>query len=307
MRLWESTDEGHTFHGERDIATIGFGYKEIPRLAVAADGQGWLTFNDAGGLEVADLNALPTPTPPTPAPTATSLTTEQAAGTTSGANITIPGGTVGETDQATLSGTNVGTATGTVSYSLYGDSSCTGTPLFTSAAAVASGKAAASADITTALSTGKYYWQATYSGNASSGSTAGNDASSSSCGSEVLTVVPPTTIGGSGTSTSTTVTLTITCAAACTVTVTLEIPTASAARKSKKKPKPLTLARGKFTLPKGGTEKLTLHLTKIGKKVFAAHSGRLKASLLLSEKIDGHTILISKTIKITPAKPKHKK
>jgi hypothetical protein len=72
MRLWESTNGGETFTGERDIATIGFGYSEIPRLAVAADGQGWLTFNEAGGLEVANLNALPAPvsksTPPPPPP-----------------------------------------------------------------------------------------------------------------------------------------------------------------------------------------------------------------------------------------------
>jgi hypothetical protein len=72
MRLWESTNGGVTFAGERDIATIGFGYSGIPRLAVAADGQGWLTFNDAGGQEVADLNALPAPpskpTPPPPPP-----------------------------------------------------------------------------------------------------------------------------------------------------------------------------------------------------------------------------------------------
>jgi len=50
-----------------------------------------------------------------------------------------------------------------------------------------------------------------------------------------------------------------------------------------------------------------LQLTKTGRKIFAAHHGRLKASLLLSEKIDGHTILISKTIKIKPAAKKHKK
>ncbi len=72
MRLWESTNGGMSFTGERDIATIGFGYSEIPRLAVATDGQGWLTFNDAVGQEVADLNALPAPpsksTPPPPPP-----------------------------------------------------------------------------------------------------------------------------------------------------------------------------------------------------------------------------------------------
>ncbi|HTA96069.1 MAG TPA: hypothetical protein VK730_00325 [Solirubrobacteraceae bacterium] len=81
MRLWESTNGGATFAGERDIATIGFGYSGIPRLAVAADGQGWLTFNDAGGQEVADLNALPappsksTPPPPPPPPPAVSSLT----------------------------------------------------------------------------------------------------------------------------------------------------------------------------------------------------------------------------------------
>ncbi|HEV7937547.1 MAG TPA: hypothetical protein VGP18_05925 [Solirubrobacteraceae bacterium] len=82
MRLWESTNGGESFTGERDIATIGFGYSEIPRLAVAADGQGWLTFNDAGGLEVANLGALPAhvvplpppPPPPPPTPPVSSLT-----------------------------------------------------------------------------------------------------------------------------------------------------------------------------------------------------------------------------------------
>ncbi|HTC58875.1 MAG TPA: hypothetical protein VK691_02030 [Solirubrobacteraceae bacterium] len=80
MRLWESTNGGESFTGERDIATIGFGYSEIPRLAVAADGQGWLTFNDYQGTEVANLNALPAhvlpppPPPPPPPPAVSSLT-----------------------------------------------------------------------------------------------------------------------------------------------------------------------------------------------------------------------------------------
>jgi len=113
--------------------------------------------------------------------------------------------------------------------------------------------------------------------------------------------------GEGATSTSTTVTVTITCSGPCTVTITITIPTASAARKSKKKPKPIVLAKGTFTIHKSGPQKLTLHLTKIGRKVFAAHHGRLKASLLLSQKIDGHTISSTKKIKIIPAKHKHKK
>jgi hypothetical protein len=299
MRLWESTDAGNTFHGERNIAAIGFAYSEIPRLAVAADGQGWLTFKDAGGLEVADLNAIPAPKP---TPAADTLTTSQTAGTTTGASITIPAGTVGETDRATLSGAKAAIATGTVSYGLYSSSSCSPTTkVASSTTAVSGGIAAPSAPVTAALTQGTYYWQVAYSGDVN------NLASGSACGSEVLTVGAPPKVGEGATSTSTTVTITITCSGPCTVTVTITIPTASAAQKGKKKPKPLTLATATFTIHKSGPQKLTLHLTKIGRKVFAAHHGRLKASLLLSEKIDGKTILSTKTIKITPAKHKHKK
>jgi hypothetical protein len=243
--------------------------------------------------ELAAAQAAPTPTP-------TSLTTVQASGTTTGANISIPAGTVGETDQAILTGTHAATATGTVAYGLYDNSSCT-TAVSSSSEAVTAGKPAASAPITAPLPQGTYYWRAAYSGDAA------NDAGASVCGSEVLTVTPAATIGATGTSTSTTVTVTITCAGPCTVTLTLTIPTASAARKGKKKPKPVILAAGTFTIHKSGPQKLTLHLTKIGRKAFAAHHGRLRASLLAAEKIDGHTILSTKTIKIVPAKHKHKK
>ncbi len=304
MRLWESTDAGQTFHGERNIAAIGFAYSEIPRLAVAADGQGWLTFKDAGGLEVADLSAIPAPKPPPPPPTTVTVTTSQTSGTTTGANIPIPAGTVGETDQAILTGAHAATATGTVAYGLYTNSSCTGSAVSTSSETVTVGKPAASAPVTAALVPGAYYWKAAYSGDAN------NFPSASACGSEVLTVGPPAQgpkAGEGATSTSTTVTVTITCSGPCTVTITITVPTASAARKSKKKPKPLILAKGTFTLRKGGTQKLTLHLTKTGRKVFAAHHGRLKVSLLLSEKIGGHTVQSTKTIKIVPAKHKRKK
>ncbi len=304
MRLWESTNGGMTFTGERDIAKIGFGYSEVPRLAVAADGQGWLTFNDAGGPEVADLNALPAPTPSTPAPTTTSLSTSQTAGTTTGANITVPEGTIGENDRATIAGTNAATATGTVSYTLYSQSDCSAaSKIIGFTGAVTAGAAAASGAVLPALSAGNYYWQASYSGDAK------NLPSSSSCGSEVLTVTAAPKAGEGATSTGSTLTVTISCAGPCTVTLTVTVPTASAAsaRKSKKKPKSVTLASGTFTLHKGGTQKVTLHLTKAGKKALAAHHGRLTASLQLSEKIDGHTILSTKTIKIKPAAKKHKK
>jgi hypothetical protein len=57
MRLWESTDGGASFHGERTIAAIAGGYEGPPRLTAAPDGGGWLTFKDEHGLQVADLTS----------------------------------------------------------------------------------------------------------------------------------------------------------------------------------------------------------------------------------------------------------
>lgn len=311
MHLWESTDGGQTFHGERDIATIGYGYSEIPRLAVAADGQGWLTFKDAGGLEVADLNALPAPTPPpTPSPAPTTLTTTQTSGTTTGASIEISAGTVGENDKATVNGANAAIATGTVTYGLYSNPTCTASSKVFSGGAgtVAGGVAKASAPVTTAFAPGTYYWQASYSGDAH------NLPNSSTCGSEVLTVTPAATIEGKGESTSTTVTLTITCASTpCTVTITITVPSssgkASSARKSKKHPKTtiVTLGTGTFTITTKGPHKLTVRLSKAGKKLLAADHGHLNAKILVAEKTPGGTILTTRTIKIVPGKVKHNK
>jgi hypothetical protein len=119
-------------------------------------------------------------------PAPTTLTTTQTSGGVSGADIVIRAGTVGETDQATLSGANAAVAGGTVTYQLYSSSSCTGTPLLTTIATVTAGKAAASAPIVAALGSGTYYWQASYSGDSR------NAASASACGSEILTVASPT-------------------------------------------------------------------------------------------------------------------
>jgi hypothetical protein len=192
MKLWESTDGGQTFHGERNIAAIGFGYEGPPRLAVAGNGQGWLTFKDEGGLEVADLNPLvfpttpitvtPTPTPtPTPAPTPlpTTTTTTQSGAGSSGASITVPQGTA-VSDQAHIAGSAAASATGTVTYNLYKDSKCTVAATAGSTASVLNGVAGPSAAVKPGP--GTYYWKVTYGGNAT------NDGSTSACGSEVLVV-----------------------------------------------------------------------------------------------------------------------
>ncbi|HEY5229897.1 MAG TPA: Ig-like domain-containing protein [Solirubrobacteraceae bacterium] len=190
MKLWESTDGGQTFHGEREIATIGFGYEGPPRLAIAENGQGWLTFEDEGGLEVADLNPLlvpvtptpipiVTPPPPPPAPTATATTTVQSGGGVSGSSLTVPSGT-SVSDQARISGSQGAKATGTVTYNLYKDSKCTVAATAGSTASVVGGIGGSSAPVKPGV--GTYYWKVIYSGDAA------NAGSTSACGSEVLTV-----------------------------------------------------------------------------------------------------------------------
>jgi hypothetical protein len=126
----------------------------------------------------------------------TAISTIQTSGTTSGAEITIPAGTVGESDTATITGLNASLATGTVDFALYNNSSCTGTPVFAGAAEAADGAAAIADDSSTGLAPGEYYWKAAYTGNTT------NAPSVSSCGSEVLNVVPASVITGPPSSTA---------------------------------------------------------------------------------------------------------
>jgi len=90
------------------------------------------------------------------------------------------------TDDATLKGTNVASATGTVSYDVYSDHECTKLVAEAGSGSVTGGTASASAE--EELTAGTYYWQASYGGDAL------HQASHSTCGSEVLTVKPGTTL-----------------------------------------------------------------------------------------------------------------
>jgi hypothetical protein len=61
LSLFISTDGGAHFSAAQDIAQIGSGWAgfDNARVAVAANGTGFVTWENAGGLHVADLNALP--------------------------------------------------------------------------------------------------------------------------------------------------------------------------------------------------------------------------------------------------------
>jgi hypothetical protein len=95
------------------------------------------------------------------------------------------GGVVGTkiSDIATVSGGTA--ATGTVTFNLYGptDLSCTGTPIFTSAAALGTNGTASSGVFTATTATGTYNWIAIYSGDSN------NSGASGKCGQEPVVLV----------------------------------------------------------------------------------------------------------------------
>jgi len=115
---------------------------------------------------------------------ATTLSTTLSGGGQSGASISVVQGTP-VTDTATLSGANAATATGPVSFTVFSDSECKPTVAAAGSATMVAGNAGPST--AESLPPGKYYWQAHYSGNLE------NQAFTSACGSEVLTVLAPTT------------------------------------------------------------------------------------------------------------------
>jgi hypothetical protein len=277
------------------IATRGGGYggqASVAAIDTSSGGvEGVVAWTDDTGLQIASLTPISTVTPEP-----TTLTTAQTSGSSTAADVTIPAGTIGETDHATITGTNASTATGTVTYALYSSSSCAASSLIADSSAGVTGVTdGPSAPITIALGTGHYYWQAFYSGDAA------NKASASTCGSEVLTVVPAATLGGSGTSSGTTITVTVTCdVVPCTVTITITVDP-----KKKGKSKTITIASGTFTLHKKGKNLVKVHFKGGGKSELKKHHG--KAKLSVAVKTLGGLEKYSRTIHITTKKPHHKK
>jgi hypothetical protein len=262
--------------GNPVIAGVGNGIGEVAYTANL--GSGTQVF-----LQTVDFN------PPTP----TTLSSEQTSGLTSGANISITGGTVGETDRAAISGTNAGISGGSVTYNLYSSSNCkASSKVFGDVKTVTGGLAAASGPVTKSLAAGTYYWKDAYSGDVT------NQASTSSCGSEKLTVAPVSVVG-SGTTTGTTLTFTISCSAACTVTVTVELPAGSATRAGdKKSKKAIKLASGKFKLSKRGKDKLKLDWNKYAHGLVKKDHDKLTTTLLLTTTVSKHTFKTASKLKV---------
>ncbi|HEV3046811.1 MAG TPA: Ig-like domain-containing protein [Solirubrobacteraceae bacterium] len=116
---------------------------------------------------------------------ATTLTSNLSGGGQSGGNVTVVQGTP-VSDTATVAGCTAASAGGSVSYAVYSNPTCTALAASAGSAAVSGGVGGPSA-AEAGLAPGTYYWQATYAGELR------NETSTSPCGTEVLTVLAPTT------------------------------------------------------------------------------------------------------------------
>lgn len=280
----------------------------VPELSNgASQGDPVIAGVGAGGVEIAYDNNLGTGTQVylqviDLATAPTSVTTTQSSGSKAAADLSIAGGTIGETDKATVSGDYATGATGSMTYDLYSSSTCSAASQVYQRLTSVSGGVAAAATLTSVLPAGKYYWKASYSGFGD------NAPSVSACGSEVLTVNPAAVASTGATSNGSSVSITISCASIpCTlsVTITSDPPPAADARAGDKRkaPKIITLATGTFKLRKHGRSKLAIRLTSAGKSLLIKDHGHLTASIALGVKTRHGIARSSGTLKIST--PRH--
>ena len=113
----------------------------------------------------------------------TTITTSLSGGGQSGPSISVPQSTA-VTDTATLTGANTSTATGTVTYGVFSDSTCN-TSVGSGGTVNVTGPNVPTSGAVTLPSAGTYYWQASYSGDTN------NATSTSTCQSEREIVTGP--------------------------------------------------------------------------------------------------------------------
>lgn len=313
VSLSYSPDGGTSWRGPVTLASDPVGAIEGLTSTVSPAGLGWVTWIEQGSVHLQQFVAADAgSTPAAPAPGAassgqasTSLTATQKAGAASGVTISIPAGTTGETDQATIVGANAAHATGTMTYTLYADPACDGSSAISSSTVAVNGSfAAPSAPVAAALAPGKYYWKAAYGGDAA------NAPSSSACGSQVLTVTAPNTIAATATSDGRTLDLGVGCVEVpCTLEVAATAGTAADTTSSltDRKAKTVALGKGKFKIKKKGTQGLTLKLSGAGRHYFADKS-KAKVSIAVTEKVRGHNVVTRRSVnvKVAHGKPKKK-
>jgi hypothetical protein len=142
---------------------------------VGSIGGGWSYTTEYGttGIELVVAGG------PVPTSTTASLTGGGQAGTA----ISVPEGTA-VTASASLGGANASTASGTISYRVYTNASCSDEVANAGTVTVGAGGTVAGSS-QEVFAAGTYYWQASYSGDST------NQRSSTPCGGDVETVQPP--------------------------------------------------------------------------------------------------------------------
>jgi len=109
------------------------------------------------------------------------------------------------------------------------------------------------------------------------------------------------TIASSATAKGGTVSVALQCASVpCTFTVTITASGATVSSVRSASAKTVTLGTGRFTFRQRGRHTVTVHLTKSGRKLLAAHHYRLTVTMIVSEKIKGHTVMRSRAVNIKP-------
>ena len=128
--------------------------------------------------------------------------------------------------------------------------------------------------------------------------------------------VTPAVVGGGASSNGTTVTIDVGCASfPCTITITLtghetvvikaEVSRV-AEKKTKHKTKTVKRGTGRFTITSTGTKKLSVKLSGAGRRFLASKHGHVKISALISERIQRHTAVTTRTLRVA-VKTKKKK
>jgi hypothetical protein len=123
-------------------------------------------------------------------------------------------------------------------------------------------------------------------------------------------LLPPPVVAPLGSTTPSTASISVTCAAGspCAGTATITVPTipgksAHSARLTPVK-RGITLGTARFSLKAGHRKLLAVRLRKRGRKVVARDHGRLTATVLISVKSLGHTVISEHKIRFVAAAPK---
>jgi hypothetical protein len=103
----------------------------------------------------------------------------------------------------------------------------------------------------------------------------------------------PVTVPRSARARSTSFPITVVCSSACSVKIAVTLPG---------KGKGITLATGKFSIKAAGKHKITLKFTKAGRKLFAKDHGKLKGTILATDKAPFGTFKDMKVFRITKKK-----